>query len=457
MIDTHALRQTFQTVFPHAGAPFVVAAPGRVDLLGSHNDYNGLPVLTMTLDRAIYLAAAPATEAVVTLADINPKFEATVFSLGSSIEHARQGHWSNYCRAAAQWLLERNHQVQPWRGMHIMVDTTLPMGCGLSSSSALVVGNALALLRVNGIEVDRTELAEALAEAEHYVGTAGGGMDQASCLLGRSGSLLRLDFFPLRAQPEPIPDVFDFVLVNSLIQVTKTQCHLNRFNRLVVECRLAAAMIHKFLELDFPPDRLPRLGDIPPEHYRSEGALDRLLGGAFPGSPLTTAQIAEKLNCTVGEVVGKYCVLPNGRVFQEPESGFLADRKARHILGEALRVEAAVDCLQTGRPERLPELINAGYRSSRDHYGVSTPAVDQLVELIHGAGALATRLPGAGFGGALVCVVPKGGTKDFRAKLYDSYYTVHHPDRFPPQSDLDTTLKDLCFPVTPAGGARIED
>ena len=126
-------------------------APGRVNLIGEHTDYNGLPVLPMAIDRAVRIDFRVTGEAMVELRSPVARFAPLTFQLKRPIEAADQGHWSNYVRAAARGLME--HGVELRRGIEGMVSGDVPIASGLSSSSALVVASALALLKANGVGV----------------------------------------------------------------------------------------------------------------------------------------------------------------------------------------------------------------------------------------------------------------------------------------------------------------
>ncbi|MYA12975.1 MAG: hypothetical protein F4Z32_16095, partial [Gemmatimonadetes bacterium] len=124
-------------------------APGRVNLIGEHTDYNGLPVLPIAIDRAVRIGFRVVGEPVVRLDSTGPRFPPLTFQLKRPIEPAAQGDWSNYVRAAARGLLERGLRLE--RGIEGTVSGDVPIAAGLSSSSALVVASALALLRANGV------------------------------------------------------------------------------------------------------------------------------------------------------------------------------------------------------------------------------------------------------------------------------------------------------------------
>lgn len=456
MVPDLFLAEEFRRRYPHSGKPCIVHSPGRVDLLGSHNDYNGLPVLTITLDRAISIAFAPREDSQVRFENVDAAFEPVEFALESPIPRSTQGHWANYLKAAAHWLVSNPDAERQFCGIDGLVASDLPMGQGLSSSSALVVGSALTLLTANEIHYERLNLAEEMARAEHYVGTAGGGMDQASCLLGMEGHALRLDFFPLRARPQQIPPGYDFLLVDTLIRTAKTREHLDTFNRRVVECRLAAAVLAHALEVEYDPSTTLLLGQLPVDVLEvSEKQLNDLLNNTFPKETFTLSEIAARIGISSEDAEHRWLVLPGGRTFTPPADGFRLLQRSRHILTEARRVLAATDFFARGQADGLAGLIAQGYASSRDNYEVSLPAVETIIERCHEAGIHAARLPGAGFGGSLVCVAPRGTADEARRRIYELFYSKADPRRFPPGQSPEALLKDTCFQVVPSHGAAV--
>ena len=175
----------------------VVRVPGRVNLVGEHIDYNGLPVLPMAIQRNTLLLFRPRSDCVVHIASTERASPPRSFSLESEIEFSPTGDWGNYVKAAAREIVV---QYDARRGFDGLVYTTIPIAAGLSSSSALVVATALALLEVNSLNPEPFELMEALASAERHVGTKGGGMDQAVLLGARARSAVQVSFRPLRLE-----------------------------------------------------------------------------------------------------------------------------------------------------------------------------------------------------------------------------------------------------------------
>lgn len=365
-----------------------VRAPGRVNLIGEHIDYHGLPVLPFAIDRAVEVLAAPSPEeraARVRFATEEPGLSPDTFDLRDPVHAVGGGDWRDYPRAAAFWLTSSVGEAPGGpasgraRGIDALVTSDLPMASGLSSSSALVVAAALALAEANRIEIDAKRLADQLAAAEQFTGTRGGGMDQAACLLSRTGHVCRVAFDPLRVSHVAFPDRLDMLVADSGEPAPKSGAMQEAYNarRVGGESalrRVAARFdlpVTSYTELlrEHPPTDLVALAD---------DVLDAPLAAWF-----------------------------------------------RHTVREAARVEAGFAALDRGDDAGLGRLLVESHASLRDDLGVSTPALDRLVDRACGAGALGARLTGAGFGGCIIALVETGRTPEVRAALESVAVAVH--------------------------------
>ena len=335
----------------------LVRAPGRVNLIGEHIDYCGLPVLPMALSRGVRVAFERRADRGTRLVNADARFAPGFFTIDASIPPAPAGDWSNYARAAAQALAQRFPDL---RGVDALVQSDLPIAAGLSSSSALVVAMALALLHANGVTVPALELMELLAQGERYVGTAGGGMDQAIILGAQAGCASRIDFRPLRLTPTAVPADWRFIVAWSLVPAEKAR-------------RLVA-------------NRLGRSEDI-----------------SYPAL-LAAAPVEELL-----------------LVAEATLSGVLA-RRFRHVVTEGTRVPRAEAAMAAGDLAAFGRLLDASHQSLRDDYEVSHPELDRLVELAREAGAVGARLTGAGFGGSIVALCRVARAPEVMAALRERFY-----------------------------------
>ncbi|RJP26931.1 MAG: galactokinase [Candidatus Omnitrophota bacterium] len=423
---------------------FTVRSPGRVNLLGEHTDYNGLPVLPMAIDFHATITGRSRPDRQVRVWADQFDHEMVEFSLDSTIPKHPQGHWINYVKAGMQGILdEQTDATNPLRGCDLVVAGNVPQGVGLSSSSALVVASALALLQANQISFDRIALAERMAAAEHYVGTRGGGMDQATCLLGKKGHLLNIDFFPLRVNPVRLPDSVTVVICDSLVRARKTENALQAYNLRAVECRFAAMLLKKYLEHHQRPSNFQRLGDLTgePWHYtytEIETLIREALADEYEYETICAElKTIEKINA----------ILDDYSFNNTAEYGkmvFACGKRFRHIITDSIRVERSVELLEKKDVEAFGRLMNEGHASARDDFEISCPELNRLVESAQEFGALGSRLTGAGFGGCTVNLVYNRNVDGFMKKMDGAFY-----------SQKKVRIEDVMFISEPANGAEI--
>lgn len=434
-----ALIQEFRARFsrsPH----FVVLAPGRVNLIGEHTDYNGYPVLPAALDRHVAVAIARRVDEVVTAHTTAPGLPQCSFSLSAPLHPAAGGHWGNYVKAAVQLLLAR---VPDPRGADLLVDGTVPTGAGLSSSSALVVGAGLAFLACAGLlPLPRLSLAEEFARAEQFVGTLSGGMDQACCLLATDNTVMRIDFFPLRVRPVAFPTGYEIAVCHSLVTADKSGNARTAYNLRVWECKVAArvlALLSGQRGLEWV-DRLADLERAFPSPSRQQ--LLHLLEENIPDKPLSIEHIARLLRISVD------LLLPEASSALAPQQTPLKLlRRVRHVFSEAERVELAERALAKADIDALGRAMRASHASCRDDYEVSCDALEALVETASSAGAIGARLTGAGFGGCTVQLVRQEHLPEFFERIDRDFYTKRLP--------AGSNFREYRFAFRPHYGARV--
>lgn len=420
-----SLQQAFSAAYPGAPAPVFCRAPGRVNIIGEHTDYNGLPVLPMTLAQDMLLAVAPRTDSLVRVANTSAAYPPAEFRNKWPLGPSPAGAWDNYCKAAIDGL-NQHFRLTAYPGMDIMATGSIPVSAGLSSSSALVVATALAYLHILGKTLDkditRIDLATVLAEAEHFVGTRGGGMDQAIILLGAEGQASKIDFFPLRVENVPLPKNHALVVCNSLVKAEKTGDAQHRYNAGPRLCRLITAIVEKQAQEDFGEEvEIESLGELWLGHLcLTHGEVAALIDTAIPRERVTLREAARKLAISTDEVRKRWLGdLP------EPEGGFPLKARARHQMSEYRRVEDARDALLAGDAATLGELMNASHQSCARDYEVSCPELEALVAAARKAGALGARLTGAGFGGCTVNLLPQAAVPGFIKRIQQDYYERH--------------------------------
>ncbi len=368
--------------------------------MGDHIDYNGLSVLPMALQRHVALLYRERDDAAVRIASSDPGYPAREFELRPTIEPYPTGDWGNYAKAAAQGLLER---FRLSRGFDAVVHSDIPVAAGLASSSALVVAFALAVLHANDHEeVERLELAELLADAERYVGTRGGGMDQAICLAARRNSASRIDFNPLRLTAHPIPPEWHFIVAFSLVQAQKSGLARETYNARTRECRDALTQVTEALGVADEIDSYPAL--------------------------MTRRRVRDLAKAAEA-------------VLAEPLL-----RRFRHVVSEAERVRRAGKALAAYDLRNFGRLMKESHASLRDDFEVSCPELDELVDIATRAGAAGARLSGAGLGGCVVALCPQQRSEKVMNRLTNRFYEGR---------ELSGPLEDQLFAAEPAGGAAV--
>ena len=430
MTAVSELKARFHESYPDAGEPAVCRAPGRVNIIGEHTDYNGLPVLPMTISQDIRIAFAPRSDGAIHMCDTDSRFPAAKFANGPVIPPSSPGAWDNYCKAAVE-ALNRHFGAAAFPGMDMLVSGDIPIAAGLSSSSALVVACGLAYLRALGKtlgeDVSRLELAELMAEGEHYVGTRGGGMDQAVILLGQEGCACKIDFFPLRVENVPLLETHHVIVCNSLVKAAKTGEMLHRYNAGPRLCQLICALVAKQVSEEVGEEvAIERLGDLWHGHLcMRHKEVEDLFARTFPTETMRLTDAAAELGLAPEEVRERWL-----GDLEEPPEGFRLQARARHQLSEHRRVEAARDALLAGDAQALGALMNASHASCANDYRISCPELEALVAVGRECGATGARLTGAGFGGCTVNLVPVDAAADFEAGVRGRYhegYLAAHP------------------------------
>ncbi|HEX8149565.1 MAG TPA: galactokinase [Pyrinomonadaceae bacterium] len=362
MMEREAVGGAFRERYGRAARIF--RAPGRVNLIGEHTDYNGGFVLPMAIERETVVAAAPRADRTV---------RAYSASLGEELSFdldrpnpPRRGVWLDYVEGVAQALEGRGFKLS---GADLLIDSDVPAGAGLSSSAALEISVGLALARVSGQEVDGVTLALAGQQAEHtYVGTLCGIMDQFVAALARERHALLIDCRSLEAEPVPL-DTTEAAFVVADTRV-KHELSSSEYNVRRAECARGVELLREHL----------------------------------PG-------IQQLRDVSVEDLLRHADVLPDP-----------IRRRCRHIVTENERTLAAARALRGGDLAGMGRLMYESHYSLRDDYEVSSPELDVLVEIARGLpGVLGARMTGGGFGGSTVSLVRREALEEFERALSEGY------------------------------------
>ncbi len=408
-----------------------VKAPGRVNLIGEHTDYNMGPVLPCAIDREILFCLKRAYSPEIRISNISPEFEKIQFSLDQPILPYSKGNWGNYVKAGIKGILDYlgqsdSHKTEI-KGYEAIVSSTLPLAAGISSSSALVVAGALSLVIVNQIELDKLKLAEICANAEHFVGTAGGGMDQAASLLGKKDSFLKIEFNPIKVETITAPTDINLILFHSLVEAKKSQSARGEYNRRVLECKLGVNLFNLYLENQIKPKFQPvqYIGEIKTDYFHlSKIDLNNLVSDFINQLKRSyeLREVLELLNSTQREVEEKCQHILRGDELSEPHDGFKIKGRFNHVYSECQRVDKMIECLQNMDISGMGQLLNESHKSLSQEYEVSTPEVDSLLNRLGALGVPGARLMGAGFGGMILTLCDKKNKEKLITNMRETFY-----------------------------------
>lgn len=376
------LVRQFEAAF-NAPPAFLVRAPGRVDLIGGHTDYNEGFILAAAIDRYVWLAVRPLDTSIVSLKALDIDGQETAFRLTDLEKKSTiTGHllppWARYAAGTA-WSLQEAGLATP--GSQIALTSNVPVGAGLSSSAAVEVAYATAWAHITGWEVDRMEMAQLCQRAEsQYVGVNSGLMDQFSSLFGRKNHALLLDCRTLAWEAVPMPEDVSLVVVDT---GTRRELATSRYNERRAECEQAVEALRPYLPQvralrDVTPAHLDEYADIIPEPARS---------------------------------------------------------RACHIVSENERVQAMAVALKAGNLAEAGELMKQSHVSARDLYAASGPALDAAWEVaVQHPAVYGGRFAGAGWAGCLIFLAAREGVADLSDYL-EQHLTV--------AGDLPIQIHDL--------------
>jgi galactokinase len=382
----HAIGQRFVELF--GTSPKIYQAPGRVNLIGEHTDYNDGFVMPAAIDLGTLVAVGPRPDRKLVINSGNYS-EQVEFDL-DHLPATRAGHWSDYVIGVATVLEQSGKKLS---GADLLVDGNVPQGAGLSSSASMEVAVGYAFLdlsnraaggewivrnqieenttgdkRIRGNKIDRTGLALLCQQAENdFVGARCGIMDQFIASHGERGHALLLDCRSLEHRLLPLPDDVALVICNTMVKHSHAG---GEYNRRRAECEAGVRGLSKYLP------NVRALRDV---------TLDDL---AAYGRDL-------------------------------PE---VVQRRCRHVIKENARVLEAAAALELGDLQAFGKLMLESHRSLRDDFEVSSDELDRMVELAEKVdGVYGTRMTGGGFGGCTIALVQAVRVDEFRRLVGGGY------------------------------------
>ena len=377
-------KEQFGTEEPY----FCARAPGRVNLIGEHTDYNGGFVMPMAVDRSVWSVFRPTEGREVRLWSVNYG-EQSHFSL-DQITKSEDHPWSNYVRGVAQVLRDAGHSLQAYEAA---IYGNVPIGAGLSSSAAMEVSAALAFCRSSNLDIPPKKLARLCQKAEN-----------------------------------------DFVGVNCGIMDQFVSLHAQQDRAVLIDCR---SLDHRLLPLDTDQVRVV-VCDTNVHHELGDSAYNE------------RRESCERAATTFGEVMAGVEQLRDVSREQFKRHSHVLDditfKRARHVITENGRVRWAVEKLEDEDYEAFGELMDASHDSLRDDYEVSCKELDLMVELARDQkGTLGARMTGAGFGGCTVNLVRSEHADEFRQAIGPRYEeeTGIEPDIYECRAESGAEVQEI--------------
>ncbi len=346
-------------------APMVLsAAPGRLEILGNHTDYNQGVVLSCAVEQRTEFALVPRAGRKCRLVDFRDGSTKS-FEL-DGIDQARPRDWSNYVKGMIVELRKRGIEVGAFDGA---IRSTVPLSAGMSSSAALEIAAGFAFKEAFGIVLDNADWARVGQGVENnYMGLNSGLLDQFSSIFGKADAVILSDFRSVEVlKTVSLPPGYRFVVANSMVKHNLVDSEYNTRRR---DCEAAAAKLAKC----YPG--VKTLRDVTPEQLEeAKSALTRL----------------------------EYL-------------------RSKHVVGECDRVWRGVAALETGDVATFGKLLFASHASSMENFENSTAELDYLVELAQSLpGALGARLSGGGFGGITIHLVHDRDAEVYAARLSEAF------------------------------------
>ncbi|MBM7551459.1 galactokinase [Thalassobacillus pellis] len=360
------LKNAFINQFGGHGELFSFFAPGRVNLIGEHTDYNGGHVFPCALSVGTYAVARKREDGKIKLYSMNFADAGIIEAQVHQLEYVLEHDWANYPKGVTAVFQEAGYKLE--HGFDVAFYGNIPNGAGLSSSASIELATAVLLKELYGLDVDMVEMVKLAQKAENeFVGVNCGIMDQFAIGLGKKDHAILLDCDTLNYKHTPIS------LEKESLIITNTNKRRgladSKYNERRTQCETAVQELRSALDIN-------TLGDLTPEKFEQHKHL-----------------ISDKV----------------------------VQKRARHAVYENDRTVKAVEKLNDGDIEGFGRLMNESHKSLRDDYEVTGKELDALAEAAWEEGAIGSRMTGAGFGGCTISIVPNDIRDSFIENVREKY------------------------------------
>lgn len=357
------LLKKFNQQFGNCANLIISRAPGRVNLIGEHTDYNNGFVLPTTIDNGIYLAVRKRDDRTCHIYSLNFK-ENTTFSL-DNITKDPACHWADYIKGVIKIVQDAGYSIS---GIEAVVYGDIPMGAGLSSSAALEIAAINALQHLFSLSLQPLEMIKLAQKAENnFVGMQCGIMDQFVSLLGKENHALFIDCLNLTSENIPLNlNDYCLLIVNTLV---KHELVNSAYNERRTQCEAGAKYFH-------------------------------MIDNSITSLRNVTQEMFDQYGSKLPPIIQNRC---------------------RHIISENERVLQAVKSLRDGDMQKLGQLFYASHASLKNDYEISCKELDAIVDIAEENNALGARMTGGGFGGSAIVLVGKNAAVNMQKIIQKKY------------------------------------
>ncbi|SER90432.1 galactokinase [Gracilibacillus ureilyticus] len=366
-MNLSALISKFHDVFRTTSSPRAFFAPGRINLIGEHTDYNGGHVFPAAISFGTYAVAVKRKDRKMQFYSENFPERGIIQGSLDQLEYRKEDDWANYPKGMVDYFIREGYAID--HGFDVLFYGNIPNGAGLSSSASIELATGVLLDGLFSCNIDRVRMVQLGQMVEnHYIGVNSGIMDQFAIGMGKADNAMLLNCDTLDFEYAPIMlEDHDIIIINTN---KRRELADSKYNERRSECEQALADLQKELSIN-------SLGELTPEQFEQHKAL-----------------------------------------IHNPTH----QKRAKHAVYENARTIEALNRLKAGKLKEFGELINQSHISLRDDYEVTGLELDTIAETAWQLdGVLGSRMTGAGFGGCAIAIVEKSESEIFQARLTDIY------------------------------------
>ncbi|KAB8137680.1 galactokinase [Gracilibacillus oryzae] len=368
-MELTTLVNKFHDIFHTSATPRVFFAPGRINLIGEHTDYNGGHVFPAAISFGTYALALPRHDKKLRFYSDNFPDKGIIEVSLDELDYKKEDDWTNYPKGMVYYFLKEGFAIE--HGFDVLFSGNIPNGAGLSSSASIELATGVLLEGLYSINLDRVRMIQIGQMVEnHYIGVNSGIMDQFAIGMGKTDHAMLLDCDTLQFEYAPIIlENHDIIIINTN---KRRELAASKYNERRSECEQALADLQNELSIR-------SLGELTPDQFEQHKTL-----------------------------------------INDP----IHQRRAKHAVYENARTLEALQKLKAGELEAFGELVNQSHISLRDDYEVTGVELDTIAETAwQQKGVLGSRMTGAGFGGCAIAIVEKSETETFKHNILEDYKT----------------------------------